>query len=732
MRESFEKGSSRPLLSTVLWRILPLSILVLVAIWIIVIQVSERSLIQETNARIEQKVEGLTATTESRLVNILSVVRNLSSNSLMVKALMDLEGEDQEYMEAFFRSLQIADLTAASISLLDYRGRTIIGPEENDLNEQMIEQLMSGEELLEINPNLKLFHFAVPVYYHGRSEGVLVLDVERRILMNYLGRHLPAEASLIRTRDQAVLYSGRWGADDDLGTAADLNDEAVISEHQLLTLFPDISVYYAEERSVAFAALERLHQTLLIVLALDLVALMVGIYMAGRAVVLPVNQFTRQLESLQQEGAVEMVAKHGRALEINTLVDAFNQLQQIKQQLTDDLRRQYEDMEHIFSSMSEPLLIIGAGRKIVQVNPAAEALIGGERQQPLVGRPIADLVGEGEEGEVVVMAADGEKIPVIRSISTLTSLSSSPRRSVWVLHDLRERLKAEQQEQYASFQAGIVEMGASVLHNVGNAVTGMTGYVLGVEQQVRMLERITPLLVEQGEQCKQLSQSLSDAPEVANKIDHYGEVFIRSGKVLEKVVGEAGIGDYLIKLQHSVQHVGEIISIQQSAAQPVVQASHFMLESVITDTLSLIQNSLDKYRTTVEVDLDPQVEMLYLPRNPLIQLLLNLLKNSIESIGEVMVREVEHVGKIIVHSKRLDDQRIELVITDNGEGVSEDQQGQIFQAGFSTKERGSGFGLHSAANFVSSLGGKISLQNRAVDQGAILRIELPIAVKEDE
>jgi len=722
---------NRPLLSTVLWRILPLSILVLVGIWILVIQVSERSLVKETTSRIDQKVAGLAVTTDSRLVNILSVIRNLASNSLMVKALIDQEGEDQEYMEAFFRSLQIADLRSASISLLDYRGRTIIGPQESHINAEAVGRLMSGEELLEIQPASRVFHFATPVYYHGRPEGILVLDVERRALMEYLGRHLPAEASLVRTQDQAVLYSGRWGVDDDLGTVADLDDRMMIGAEEVLTTLPAMGVYYAEERAIAFAALEHLHQTLLVVLMLDLVALMAGIVMAGRAVVLPVNRFTQQLESLERDGSLDRMVKYGDTREINTLVDAFNQLQQAKQQLTRDLRKQYEDMDQIFSSMAEPLLILDIGQKIVQMNPAAESLIGCGVQQ-LKGRPIAELVDQEKEDEVIVRAVDGEKIPVIRSTSTLSSFSSSPQQSVWVLHDLRERLKMEQQEQYASFQAGIVEMGASVLHNVGNAVTGMTGYVLGIGQQVRMIERIVPLLIEQGNQCKRLAQSLSDASEVADKIDHSGEAFIRSGKVLEKIVGEAGIGDYLEKLQHGVHHVGEIISIQQSAARPVVQPSRFMLESVVTDMLSLIQDSLEKYRVTVEMNLDSQVTMLHLPRNPMIQLLLNLFKNSIESIGEVMVRQIEHAGKIVITSKRLNENRFELMIEDNGEGVSPDHQHFIFQAGHSTKERGSGFGLHSAANFVNSLGGEISLQSDGVDQGAILRIELPMMVEEHE
>lgn len=69
--------------------------------------------------------------------------------------------------------------------------------------------------------------------------------------------------------------------------------------------------------------------------------------------------------------------------------------------------------------------------------------------------------------------------------------------------------------------------------------------------------------------------------------------------------------------------------------------------------------------------------------------------------------------------------RLRLAVSDNGVGVSPEQRPGIFRYGYSTKERGSGFGLHATANFVQECGGSIRLESPGPDQGATLILELP-------
>ena len=64
-------------------------------------------------------------------------------------------------------------------------------------------------------------------------------------------------------------------------------------------------------------------------------------------------------------------------------------------------------------------------------------------------------------------------------------------------------------------------------------------------------------------------------------------------------------------------------------------------------------------------------------------------------------------------------------VKDNGVGIAADDIQKIFQHGFTTKEKGHGFGLHSAANAANELGGTLSVHSEGKEQGAIFSLELP-------
>jgi signal transduction histidine kinase len=64
--------------------------------------------------------------------------------------------------------------------------------------------------------------------------------------------------------------------------------------------------------------------------------------------------------------------------------------------------------------------------------------------------------------------------------------------------------------------------------------------------------------------------------------------------------------------------------------------------------------------------------------------------------------------------------------TPPAEVIEEKNQNKIFNYGFTTKESGHGFGLHTSALGVNSLGGKIEVVSKGVGQGATFIIELSL------
>jgi sensor histidine kinase regulating citrate/malate metabolism len=73
---------------------------------------------------------------------------------------------------------------------------------------------------------------------------------------------------------------------------------------------------------------------------------------------------------------------------------------------------------------------------------------------------------------------------------------------------------------------------------------------------------------------------------------------------------------------------------------------------------------------------------------------------------------------------------LRLSVRDNGAGFNAEQHSHMFQFGYSTKTRGSGFGLHATALFAQEMGGSITLESEGINRGALLSIELPCAIKE--
>ena len=96
----------------------------------------------------------------------------------------------------------------------------------------------------------------------------------------------------------------------------------------------------------------------------------------------------------------------------------------------------------------------------------------------------------------------------------------------------------------------------------------------------------------------------------------------------------------------------------------------------------------------------------------------NLILNSVEALpknGRINVQTGYDANRSSVF----------IEVEDNGPGIQRDAQSKIFDPGFSTKEKGNGYGLSICARIVSAHRGNL----RVISQpgaGAVFRIDLPI------
>ena len=97
-----------------------------------------------------------------------------------------------------------------------------------------------------------------------------------------------------------------------------------------------------------------------------------------------------------------------------------------------------------------------------------------------------------------------------------------------------------------------------------------------------------------------------------------------------------------------------------------------------------------------------------IPRNQLLQALINLVINAADSVFQRFPSKEGGKIEVRIESQQLAGEPwLFLSVIDNGMGIREIDQARILEFGYSTKKRGSGFGLHATANFLKMLNGKV-------------------------
>jgi signal transduction histidine kinase len=72
---------------------------------------------------------------------------------------------------------------------------------------------------------------------------------------------------------------------------------------------------------------------------------------------------------------------------------------------------------------------------------------------------------------------------------------------------------------------------------------------------------------------------------------------------------------------------------------------------------------------------------------------------------------------------------IKISVIDNGVGIPAENMARIFNHGFTTRENGHGFGLHSGALAAKEIGGNLIAFSEGPGRGATFTLELPVQPK---
>jgi len=122
-------------------------------------------------------------------------------------------------------------------------------------------------------------------------------------------------------------------------------------------------------------------------------------------------------------------------------------------------------------------------------------------------------------------------------------------------------------------------------------------------------------------------------------------------------------------------------------------------------------------------NLDPENDLVLVDRVQIQQVLVNLFRNALEAMAQSPRRE------LIACNAPVDDDMIEIAVSDTGSGFGDDVMQSLFQTFFTTKETGMGVGLSISRAIIEAHGGRMWAEANA-SGGATFRFTLPAASSE--
>jgi signal transduction histidine kinase len=180
----------------------------------------------------------------------------------------------------------------------------------------------------------------------------------------------------------------------------------------------------------------------------------------------------------------------------------------------------------------------------------------------------------------------------------------------------------------------------------------------------------------------------------------------------------------LLVIDKNISRMGGIVrSLLAFARKSNSEPAPLNLNTVISETLLLVEKPFAKMNIFFEQALDPSLPRISGDSNQLQQVFLNLLSNARDAMqrgGRIWVRtfSLNHEGLWVA-----------LEVRDSGHGIPPEIMGRIFAPFFTTKgtREGAGLGLAVSYGIVKSHGGSIQVESQPA-QGATFTLKFPAKV----
>jgi predicted ATPase/signal transduction histidine kinase len=330
--------------------------------------------------------------------------------------------------------------------------------------------------------------------------------------------------------------------------------------------------------------------------------------------------------------------------------------------------------------------------------PSRIALLGHLASQAAISLENAKLYGDVQRAETALRRANDE---LERRVEERT----------------RELRQTQAQLVETARAAGMAEVAANVLHNVGNVLTSalinhqMMQETVSASRTGR-LKQVATLLEEHRSKLADFLTNDSRGARLPDYLASLSEELLREQATLQEGMG--AMGKYL-------EHINAIVQVQQTYARSSLLTEECDLSVLVEDALSIQMAALQRHGITVTRELS-RLSRVRLDKHKVLQILINLISNAKDAMG-ALPKGQRHLRVRLGVERSV--ARIQVV--DNGRGIAPELRDQLFSQGFTTREGGHGLGLHSSALAAKMLGGQLLLESDGPGKGATATLEIPLA-----
>ncbi len=350
------------------------------------------------------------------------------------------------------------------------------------------------------------------------------------------------------------------------------------------------------------------------------------------------------------------------------------------------VEEEYARLAVFVEAATEAIIITDTDGIIQYVNPAFERMTGYMKHEVLGQTPrilksgrnddefyktLWETIKRGEvwTGHFINKKKDGTLYEEDATITPVKGFNGEILNYLAVKRDVTEKIRLESIAQTVDFMNSIGYIFSGIRHEIGNPVNSV----------------------------KLILRGLKD------KWDGYSKETILEH--LDLGITEIARVEYLLKSLKS-------FNMYESLGLENVQISSF-----IGKFLSLVENDFDKRGIAIKTIIHPQAEWIYADSRALNHVMLNILTNAADALEG---REDPKISISIFKMKG----RVIIRVVDNGCGIPENNQNNIFQPFFTTKASGTGLGLMIAKKMLAQMNGTIDITSQK-DAGSIVDISIP-------